>query len=261
MCFCGVAGCEVAERVHFLTLSHCLTVGPCHSPHLSNRFFSLFLWLFWNAASYSDPKSWRLLADGHSRFDDYLKDAPCLIMERPFNLSECRSTDASLISSLSKERLAHMEVVYVIEPSPTQAYACKQLHNVPHYQMFTDLVEVQLVPLCQSVGGRGDAPPIRVVRVSKEENFSDDFLHVRNDLSDTLFQPIDFAGLIERLNSAETESSRGHRRIDLGATGNRNSRRNDPASLGLAKPQSHLGTREMFGQQMLFLREILRPCR
>lgn len=144
-----------------------------------------------------------------------------------------------------------MRAVYIIEPSPAQAYACRQLHNIPHYQLFLDQVETFLVPTCRRASINRSGPPIDVVTISGGENFSDDFLHVRNGLSRSSFGSINFLKLSERLNDAALENSRGHRRIDLGATGQSYSRTSDPSTLGLAKPQSHSETREPFGQEML----------
>ena len=156
------------------------------------------------------------------------------------NIPKSKKTSGQGVS-----RWQNIRAIYVIYPGVFQAYAAKQLKTVNHYQCPQDAVPVMRESASQVSHG------VSFITIPGDTNYKDEFLSVRNDLLPSHFRGIRFLELMKEVSKVKQEHNRNHRRVDIGATGNNNSNRTDPMSLGLAKPACHAPTTEPWAKELL----------
>ena len=132
------------------------------------------------------------------------------------------------------------KTIYVLKPSAVQSYLTHNLHAVVHYNL-----PAQDVPKLLEIEGP------RIVVIGSREDYTDEFISVRNYHPEDLKNPLPVKEMIHELANKEKKADRNHRRIDLGCTGHNNSTRGDPDSLGLAKPSYFSPTFTFLGQAIV----------
>ena len=196
---------------------------------------------------------WRVLQKDHSDFCRLVECVPCLCIEVPLDAASETKANSMLSKSICELRLKATATVYVIRPSPTQLYLCEQLDKSPHYQLFDQDVS-RLKKLCYSLNRRiRRSNPIKVIDVEANADYQDGYLKVLNSVPPSSFDFLHHSQLIERLSGLQLETNRGHRRVDLGTIGYRDSAGANEETLGIPKPAAHKPTRDLYWKSLMLL--------
>ena len=176
--------------------------------------------------------------EGISLYDGSTDGFPSTCFEVPHSAK--RPPPAHMREAFHPDRHKAAKIIYVVKPAAVQCYLTHNLHEVVHYNL-----SAQDVPKLLDIEGP------RIVVVGPTEDYSDQYISVRNNHPEDLKNPLPVKDMMQFLLNTDKKADRNHRRIDLGCTGHNNSTRDDPDSLGLAKPHHFVKTFTAIGQAIL----------
>ena len=141
-------------------------------------------------------------------------------------------------------------VIYLLEPSETQAYLSRNMDQAHCHILRKDVpaMKAAVARANKRVQGQNTT---RLVEVKMEDDrYDDEYLKVRNNIPEHLLKRIDRDLVKEKLATRKADPNRNNICFDLGFCGSRNSKR-DPDFMGLTHSNVHDGTKEQWAKDLL----------